>query len=233
MTEITVIKDIMSANDLIAEQNRATLDAAGVVAFNVMASPGAGKTSLIMATHERLPAGVRLGVIEGDLASSIDADALAARGVPVTQINTGGECHLDGPMIRSALGHLTLADFELLFVENVGNLVCPAFFELGTHRAVVIASTPEGHDKPYKYPNMFMAADVVLVNKADLIDVFDFDVEYFSAGVRMINPEAPILPVSCRTGQGLERWMEWLLAQREAALGGILSRSRLAIVAQE
>ena len=217
MTKIPVVKDIMNANDQIAGQNRAAFDTAGVVAFNVMASPGAGKTSLIMATLDRLPADVRLGVIEGDLASSIDADAIAARDVPVTQINTGGGCHLDASMIRSALTHLPVWEMELLFVENVGNLVCPAFFELGTHRSVVVASVPEGHDKPYKYPNMFMAADVVLVNKSDLLEVFEFDLDYFRKGVEMLKPDVPIFPISCRTGEGLDEWMSWLLQERLTA----------------
>ena len=220
MTRIPVVKDIMNANDQIAGQNRAAFDGARVVAFNVMASPGAGKTSLIMATLDRLPADVRLGVIEGDLASSIDADAIAARDVPVTQINTGGGCHLDASMIRSALAHLPVSEIDLLFVENVGNLVCPAFFELGTHRSVVVASVPEGHDKPYKYPNMFMAADVILLNKSDLLEVFEFDVEYFRKGVEMLKPDVPIFPISCRTGEGLDDWMSWLMQQRLAVVTG-------------
>jgi hydrogenase nickel incorporation protein HypB len=186
----------------------------------VMASPGAGKTSLIMATLDRLPADVRMGVIEGDLASSIDADAIAARGVPVTQINTGGGCHLDASMVRSALDHLPVPDIELLFVENVGNLVCPSFFDVGAHRAVVVASVPEGHDKPYKYPNMFTVADVVLLNKSDLLGVFDFDVDYFRNGVEMLRSDVPVIPISCRTGDGVDEWMNWLLAQRLAVISG-------------
>ncbi len=216
MTKIPVVQQILSANDAIATENRAALDAAGSLGVNVMASPGAGKTSLILATARRLPAGLRLAVIEGDVAGRIDADTLAAAGVPVVQINTGGGCHLDAPMVRSALPHLLPDGVDLLLVENVGNLICPAEFSLGTHVNLVVASTPEGHDKPYKYPGMFAAADVVALNKADVAAVFDFDFEAFQRGVRMVNPQAPIFVLSCRTGEGLDAWVAWLLAARRA-----------------
>lgn len=211
--KVEVVKAILSDNDAVAVENRVALDARDVLGINVMASPGAGKTSLILATAERLPPGTPLAVIEGDLASSLDAETIAARGIPVVQINTGGGCHLDAPMIRSALPALELAG-GLLMVENVGNLVCPANFSLGTHRNVVVASAPEGHDKPFKYPGIFAAAHAVLINKADLLAVFEFDLDAFSRGVRMVNPAAPIIPVSCRTGAGLDAWVVWLLAQR-------------------
>jgi len=185
--------------------------AAGVLVLNLMASPGAGKTSVILATAARLPADVRPGVIEGDLASSIDTEAVAAHGIPAVQINTGGNCHLDAPMVRNALPSLPLNDLDILFVENVGNLVCPAEFDLGARLAVVVASVPEGHDKPYKYPGMFASADVVLLNKCDLLQVFEFDVEYFRRGVAMVNPQAPIFQLSCRTGAGVQAWTDWLL----------------------
>ena len=178
-----------------------------------MASPGAGKTSLILATAARLPRDVRPGVIEGDLASRIDADTVASHGIPVVQINTGGNCHLDAPMIRTVLGELPLPDIDLLFIENVGNLVCPAEFDLGADLAVVVASTPEGHDKPYKYPGMFAAADVVLLNKADVAPVFDFDLDFFRRGVQMVNPNAPIFVISCKTGMGMDDWVAWLVAR--------------------
>jgi hydrogenase nickel incorporation protein HypB len=213
MMEVPVVRDILSANALVAEENRAALAAAGVLALNLMASPGAGKTSVILATAARLPADVRLGVIEGDLASSIDTEAVMAHGIPAVQINTGGNCHLDAPMVRSALPALPLHELDLLFIENVGNLVCPAGFDLGARLAVVVASVPEGHDKPYKYPGMFASADVVLLNKCDLLQVFEFDVEYFQRGVAMVNPEAPIFQISCRTGSGMKAWMQWLLRQ--------------------
>ncbi len=214
--KIPIVKDILNANDQIAADNRAVLDELGVFVVNVMASPGAGKTSVILATTERLPRDVRSGVIEGDLASSIDADTIAARGIPVVQINTGGGCHLDAPMIRTAMPQLPLNAIDLMFIENVGNLVCPADFALGANLAIVVASVPEGHDKSYKYPGMFAAADAVVLNKADLISVFDFDVAYFRRGLEMVNPSVPFFPLSCKTGAGLEAWLTWLLEQRRA-----------------
>lgn len=216
--KISVVKDILSANDQIAAQNRATFMSQGILTLNLMASPGAGKTSFILATAARLPAGVRPGVIEGDLASRIDADKIEAMGIPVVQINTGGGCHLDAPMIRSALPNLPLEDIDLLFVENVGNLVCPANFALGAETAVVVASVSEGFDKPYKYPAMFAAADVVILNKADLLEVFEFDLDFFRRGLEMVNPAAPLFVLSCRTGAGLDAWIGWLLARRQAFL---------------
>lgn len=214
--KLPVERAILSANDRVAAENRAALDAAGLLGLNLMASPGAGKTSLILATAARLPAGVRPGVIEGDLASRIDADTIAARGIPVAQINTGGNCHLDAPMLRAALPELPLAAIDLLFVENVGNLVCTANFALGTHLNVVVASAPEGHDKPYKYPGMFAAADAVVLNKADLLQVFEFDLAMFRRGVAMVNPDAPIFVASSRTGMGLDEWVAWLLGWAKA-----------------
>jgi hydrogenase nickel incorporation protein HypB len=208
--KIPVVKEILNANDQIAIENRASLDDADVLMLNLMASPGAGKTSLILATAERLPAEVCPGVIEGDVASSIDADRM----VPVTQINTGGGCHLDAPMVRAALSHLSLSEMNILFVENVGNLICPAGFDLGAHLAVVVASAPEGHDKPYKYPGMFAVANAVVLNKSDLLEVFNFDVDYFRRGVEMVNPSVPFFVVSCRTGSGMEPWLTWLLNRR-------------------
>jgi hydrogenase nickel incorporation protein HypB len=212
--KIAVQQRILSANDAVATENRRRLDGAGVLAVNLMASPGAGKTSLILATAARLPYGMRPGVIEGDLASRIDADKVAAHGIPVTQINTGGGCHLDAPMVRSALDQLPLADISVLFIENVGNLVCPAEFDLGAHLAAVVASSPEGHDKPYKYPGIFARADVVILNKSDLLGVFEFDLPGFQQGVRLVNPDAPVFVLSCRTGEGLDAWLEWLLERR-------------------
>ena len=216
MAEISVRKRILSANDEVAAENRGRLAETGILAVNVMASPGAGKTSVILATAARLPADVRPAVIEGDLASSIDTEKMLRAGIPATQINTGGNCHLDAPMIRAALPKLPLEQVEILFIENVGNLVCPAEFDLGAGRSVVIASVPEGHDKPYKYPGMFAAADAVVLNKSDLAAYFDFDLEYFRRGVAMVNPDAPVFVLSCRTGEGLDAWVAWLLALRHA-----------------
>ena len=214
MTTIAVEQRILNANDQIAAENRAALDAAGTLAINVMASPGAGKTSLILATAARLPADVRPAVIEGDLASRIDADTMAAAGIDVVQINTGGSCHLDAPMVRTALPELLAGHPDLLFIENVGNLICTAEFALGSHLNVVVASSPEGHDKPYKYPGMFAAADAVVLNKADVLAVFDFDLPFFRRGLAMVNARAPLFVVSCRTGVGLDAWIAWLLNQR-------------------
>ena len=214
MTTIAVEQRILNANDQIAAENRAALDAAGTLAINVMASPGAGKTSLILATAARLPADVRPAVIEGDLASRIDADTMTAAGIDVVQINTGGSCHLDAPMVRTALPELLAGRPDLLFIENVGNLICTAEFALGSHLNVVVASAPEGHDKPYKYPGMFAAADAVVLNKADVMAVFDFDLPFFQRGLAMVNAHAPLFVVSCRSGEGLDAWVAWLLSQR-------------------
>lgn len=213
--KVQVVKSILSSNDQIAAENQARFDAAGILALNLMASPGAGKTSLVLATAERLPSTRRPAVIEGDLASSIDADLIAEQGIPVVQINTGGNCHLDAPMIRSALEHLPLDAIDLLLIENVGNLVCPANFALGAHRAVVVASVPEGHDKPFKYPAIFAAADVVVLNKFDLAEVFAFDLAHFRQGVALVNPNAAVLPLSCRSGAGMAAWLDWLVVQME------------------
>lgn len=208
---IPVVKEILSANDDVAAENRRTFDAAQVCVLNVMASPGAGKTSLILATAAHLPAGIRPGVIEGDVASSIDADTIAARNIPVVQINTGGNCHLDAPQIRAALPHLPLNDIDLLCIENVGNLICPAGFALGADLSIVVASVPEGHDKPYKYPGIFTGVDAVVLNKADMIDVFEFDLDNFRRGVEMlVKPGVPLFVVSCRTGEGMDAWAAWL-----------------------
>lgn len=216
MSNIPIVKNILSANDQVALENRNLLDQTDIFALNLMASPGAGKTSVILATSERLGAGIHPGVIEGDLASSIDADKIAARGIPVVQINTGGGCHLDAPMVKIALTNLPLADINLLFIENVGNLVCPASFKLGTDLNVVVASVPEGQDKPYKYPGMFATADVVLLNKADLITVFEFDIDYFRRGLDMVNKDVPLFVLSCKTGEGVDAWVQWLLARYSA-----------------
>jgi hydrogenase nickel incorporation protein HypB len=209
-TRVSVVEDILSANDRLAASNRERLDAAGVFAINLMASPGAGKTSLITRTVEALRDDFSIGAIDGDIATSLDADRIAALGIPAVQINTGGACHLDAVMLQEALPRLSLEELDLLIVENVGNLVCPASFELGVHRKVLIASVPEGDDKPYKYPVMYRGVDVVILNKTDVLDAFDFDVDYFRRGVEALNPDLRFLPLSCKTGEGMESWLAWL-----------------------
>jgi len=211
--EIKVLRNILSANDEIAERNHALLDKNNVFAVNIMASPGAGKTSLILETIRRLKDRIRIGVIEGDITSSVDAETVGKEGVPVVQINTGGSCHLDANMIQNALGNMTLEDIELLLIENVGNLVCPAEFTIGDHKKVLVSSTPEGHDKPFKYPLMFHTVDVVLLNKADLMPYLDFDLEIFSQAIKGINEKVEVFPISCTSGQGIEQWLSWLLAR--------------------
>lgn len=213
-TVVDITQHVLAGNDAAAAENRATLDAAGVIALNLMASPGAGKTSLILATAARLRAdGCRAGVIEGDLATRIDADRVAAAGYSVAQINTGGGCHLDATMVRGGMAALDLTSIDVLFVENVGNLVCPANFALGSHANVVVASVPEGHDKPFKYPGIYAAADVVVLNKCDLAALLEFDAVTFAAGVRLVNPHAPLFTLSSRTGEGVAAWAEWILGR--------------------
>jgi hydrogenase nickel incorporation protein HypB len=211
--EIKVVKDIMGANDQIAQKNRQLFDRNKVFVVNVMASPGAGKTSLILETIKRLKGKLKVGVVEGDISSSLDAEAIGKENVPVVQINTGGECHLDASMTSSALGSLPLDKIELLLVENVGNLVCPAEFRIGEDIRILIASTPEGDDKPFKYPLMFHEADAVLVNKIDLLPYLKFDLDVFTKAIKGINRKAKILPLSCTTGEGVDDWVSWLSEQ--------------------
>jgi len=207
---VPVVEQIMSANDQLAAANRARLDEAGIFGLNVMASPGAGKTSLITRMVQALGEEFRIGAVDGDIATTLDADRIAALGVPSVQINTGGACHLDAAMFQSALPQLPLDELDLLIVENVGNLVCPASFKLGVHRSVLIASVPEGDDKPYKYPVMYRGVDAVVLNKMDVLAAFDFDVDYFRQGVEVLNPGLAFFPLSCKTGDGLDAWMAWL-----------------------
>jgi len=213
--EIKVVQNILSANEQIAAKNRKLWDGHGVLAVNLMSSPGAGKTSLILQTIRRLRSIMRVAVIEGDIASTLDADKISKEGVRVVQVNTGGSCHLDANMLSLAIDSLPLADIDLLIIENVGNLICPAQFDLGEHKRAMIISCPEGDDKPYKYPLMFTTADVVLVNKIDLLEVLDFNIAALEVAVKGINPQAPIFPLSCKSGEGIEAWVLWLLAERE------------------
>jgi hydrogenase nickel incorporation protein HypB len=211
--EIKVVKDILDANEQIAQRNRRLLDSSNLFAVNLMSSPGAGKTSLILETIKGLRGKIKIGVIEGDVSSSLDAEVIAKEGVPVVQINTGGGCHLDANMVSTALDNVPLKELQLLFIENVGNLICPAEFALGEHRKVLISSIPEGDDKPFKYPLMFHTADVVLINKIDLLPYLNFDTQAFSRTIKGMNGKVEIFPISCATGQGIEEWVSWLLTQ--------------------
>ena len=211
---LPVVEKILSANDLLALENRKLLDEHGVLAVNVMASPGAGKTSLILQSIEALRGRLQAGVIEGDVAGRVDADKVAETGTPVVQINTGGGCHLDAPQVQSALKQLPLDKIDLLFIENVGNLICPTGLALGEHVNMMIANVPEGHDKPIKYPGMFAAVDAIILNKIDLMPYIDFDLEAFRTAVRALNASAPLFEVSCKTGEGIEDWAEWLMARK-------------------
>ncbi len=210
---IPVVEKILSANDNLAQDNRRKLDAARVFAVNFMASPGAGKTSLVERTAHGLSGRLRLGMVDGDIATSLDADRGAAAGALAVQINTGGECHLDAVMLQSALAQLELASLDLLIVENVGNLVCPASFALGTHKNILVASIPEGDDKPYKYPGMYRGVDVVVINKIDLLPYVPFRMDYFRQGIEVLNPGVVTFALSCHTGEGLPAWLNWLEAQ--------------------
>jgi len=209
---VSIVENILNANDRLAEENRARIDSAGVFAINIMASPGAGKTSLIEQTLPRLAGQLRVAVVDGDIATSIDADRAAAAGAGAAiQVNTGGECHLDAVMLHGALDQLDLTQFDLLIVENVGNLVCPASFKLGTHKSILVASIPEGDDKPYKYPGMYRGVDALVINKIDLLPYINFRMDYFQRGVEALNPGLTTFPISCRTGESLDSWVEWLV----------------------
>jgi hydrogenase nickel incorporation protein HypB len=216
--EIKVLKDILGANDQFAAKNRELLATHKVFAVNVMASPGAGKTSTVVQTIRALKDKIRIGVIEGDISSSIDAETVAQEGVPVIQINTGGECHLESFQIQNALSNLPLPDIDLLLIENVGNLVCPAEFSIGEDLKVLIASVPEGDDKPYKYPLMFNTVDAIVLNKIDLLPYVKFNIEGFSKTVKTINPKVELFKVSCASGEGIQLWANWLLAQAKKKL---------------
>jgi hydrogenase nickel incorporation protein HypB len=210
---IPIVEKILSANDRLAQENRARLETHRIFSLNLMASPGAGKTSLIEQTVRGLAGQLRLAVIDGDIATSLDADRAAAAGATAVQINTGGECHLDAVMLQGALQQLDLSVLDLLIVENVGNLVCPASFQLGTHQSVLIASIPEGDDKPYKYPGMYQGVDALVINKIDLLPYVNFNMDYFRRGIEILNPGVTIFPLSCRTGEGLPAWLNWVKNQ--------------------
>jgi len=209
--EIKVLKNILNANNQIAEQNRRLLADKSILAVNVMSSPGAGKTTLMLRTAEELKGRARIAVIEGDVSSSIDTEKLIQAGVTAIQINTGGECHLDAGMVNSALLNLPLDELDIVFIENVGNLICPGEFELGEHLKVVVTSTPEGDDKPHKYPLLFTIADAFVVNKTDLMPYVNFDMDGFSQVVKGLNQKAVLFEVCSITGDGIGDWGAWIM----------------------
>jgi hydrogenase nickel incorporation protein HypB len=209
-----VLENVLDANDTLARVNRDMFDSAETYTINMMSSPGAGKTALLERTLERLRKQLRLGVLEGDVQTTLDADRLARFHIPLVQVNTdpgfGGECHLDANMVRSGLGELPLEDIDILIIENVGNLVCPAEFRVGEDVRVMVYSITEGEEKPLKYPLMFRSADLVLVNKVDLLEHLDFDLEQFLGNLDAVNPGVRTVLTSARTGQGVDEWCDWL-----------------------
>ncbi|MBW2208229.1 MAG: hydrogenase nickel incorporation protein HypB [Deltaproteobacteria bacterium] len=214
--KISVVRDILEANERIADQNRDLFNEHGLLVLNLMSSPGAGKTTLLEKTIEALKDDLKMGVIEGDIQSSQDAERIAAKGIPVVQINTGGACHLDGNMIRDTFGEFNFQDLDLMVVENVGNLVCPAEFKVGEDFKVMILSVTEGDDKPSKYPLMFHESSVLLINKIDLLPYVDCSIDRIKEESLKINPDLTIFDVSCKTGEGLDGWFDWLRKRAQA-----------------
>ena len=210
---IKVGEDILGANEVKALANKKLLDKNGVFTINIMSSPGAGKTSTILSTINRLKDKVKIAVIEGDVASSVDAEKVSKMGIPVVQINTAGGCHHDANMVESALHSLPLEYTDLLFIENVGNLICPNAFSLGEDRRIMISSLPEGDDKPYKYPTMYQDVDLLLINKIDLLPYIPFRMDYFTRGVEILNPCLRTFPISCTTGEGFPAWFQWIIGR--------------------
>jgi hydrogenase nickel incorporation protein HypB len=229
--QVSVLRNVLDTNDLIARENRRAFDAHGCLVVNLMSAPGSGKTTILERTLRKLDGRLKAAVIEGDVQGTLDADRLAPLGVPVVQINTdphfGGACHLDARMIRKALSSLTLDGLDLVLIENVGNLVCPAEFQVGEHRKVMVLSVTEGEDKPLKYPLMFRVSDLMLLNKLDLLGHLDFEPARLRANAARVNPVLPIVELSARTGDGFETWMDWLArevlanATRRASCGVI------------
>ncbi|MGD9162389.1 MAG: hydrogenase nickel incorporation protein HypB [Desulfobacteraceae bacterium] len=208
--KISVVRDILEANDRIAQQNKELFKENNMFVINLMSSPGAGKTTLLEKSIEALKDDISIGVIEGDIQSTHDAERIAAKGIPAVQINTDGACHLDGNMIRDTFKEFDFAGLDLLVVENVGNLVCPAEFQVGEDFKVMILSVTEGDDKPGKYPLMFHESKVLLINKIDLLPYVDCSMEKIKEESLKINPDLTVFPVSCKTGEGLEEWFKWL-----------------------
>jgi hydrogenase nickel incorporation protein HypB len=219
-----VLRGVLDANELIAKENRKQFDAHGCFVVNLMSAPGSGKTTILERTLEALRGRLRVAVIEGDVQGTLDADRLAPLGVPVVQINTdphfGGECHLDARMIRNALPALDLDGVDVVFVENVGNLVCPAEFSVGEDNKVMVLSVTEGEDKPLKYPLMFRVSQLLLLNKVDLLDHLDFDPARFRANAGRVNPALGVIELSARTGRGVGAWVDWLVGEVAARATG-------------
>jgi hydrogenase nickel incorporation protein HypB len=208
--KVKVVTNILEANDRIADENRRIFQEAGIYVINMMSGPGAGKTSLLVRTIQEMQKKVKIGVIEGDIAGTDDAERIDKLGVPVVQINTGGGCHLDANMIREVLPDMPLNDLDLLIIENVGNLVCPAEFKVGEDMKVMLLSVAEGHDKPLKYPLMFQESSALLLNKIDLLPYIDVDMAKIRKDSLSLNPKLKIFEVSCKTGQGISEWAQWL-----------------------
>ena len=211
MVKITIAQNILAANDTIAGEIQQNLSARSIRTLNIMSSPGAGKTTLLERTIERLRGRLSIGVIEGDVETTADAERIEAAGAQTVQINTRGACHLEAHMIRDALTQIELASLDLLVIENIGNLVCPAAWNLGEDTRVVVVSTTEGDDKPAKYPQMFAASEVMVVNKLDLLPYVDYDLQKVKRQALAINPHLRIFELSCRSGEGLDTWCEWLI----------------------
>lgn len=208
--KIDMKQPILDKNDRLAQENRQLFKEKGVFVLDLLASPGSGKTSTILATIEALRDEFNIAVIEGDIASSVDAERISAQGIAAVQINTGGACHLESSMIRRACDALDLGNLDLIIVENVGNLVCPTDFDLGESCKVMILSVPEGDDKPLKYPGVFQAAEAIILNKVDTMPVFNFNEEAFNGAVAQLNPKAPIFRISATKADGVEEWADWL-----------------------
>ena len=232
MRKIELVQNILEANESIAAQNKRLLDEHGVFAINIMASPGAGKTSLILQTIAKLKGKLRIGVIEGDVASTLDAEKVKKEAVGVVQISTRNmpeSCSLNASMLDAALKKLPLEDIDLLLIENVGNLICPSEFVLGEHKRVVVSSLPEGDDKPIKYPMIFADADAVVINKADLLPYVDFDIAVFRRAIEGLNPKVKSFELSCKTGAGIESWCSWVLNGLMSSQGRGNSNRKIAL----
>ncbi|MCL2332047.1 MAG: hydrogenase nickel incorporation protein HypB [Actinomycetia bacterium] len=222
MAHLDIAKPLLARSERLAAANKKRLIEAGIFMVDLMASPGAGKTSTILATIEALRADYRIAVIEGDIASDVDSQTIKSRGIAAVQINTGGACHLEGDMISRALDVLDLDALDLIIIENVGNLVCPTDFYLGEDAKVMILSVPEGDDKPLKYPGIFQISDAIILNKVDTTGVFDFDREAFFSAVRGLNPTAPVFEIAATKAQGVEPWTDWLAARIEEKRSAVL-----------